>query len=136
MWCRHPTNSSPAWLRSSNSPARASTSSTSRRSACTTVTRSGAVSIAARENTSGSLSTYTTRAPGSPAWATSCTFGRFGSPLPMSMNCRIPASRRKPTARARNRRLPRTVSRISGMNRITCSAAARSASKLSVPPSQ
>jgi hypothetical protein len=54
----------------------------------------------------------------------------------MSMNWRIPASRRKPAARTRNRRLPRTVSRISGMNRITCSAAALSAAKLSVPPSQ
>ena len=131
------TNSSPAgWLRSSRSPAWARTPSTSRRSACTTLTRSGAVSGLARETTSGSLSTYTTRAPVSPAWTTSCTFGLFGSPLPMSMNWRIPASRRKPAARTRNRRLPRTVSRISGMNRITCSAAALSAAKLSVPPSQ
>jgi hypothetical protein len=38
------------------------------------------------------------------------------------------------TARARKRRLPRTVSRISGMTPSTCSATARSAAKLSLLP--
>jgi hypothetical protein len=54
----------------------------------------------------------------------------------MSMNWRIPASRRKRTARTRNWRLPRTVSRISGITLSTWSAAALSAAKLSLPPSQ
>jgi hypothetical protein len=43
-------------------------------------------------STSGSLSTYTTRAPGAAACAISWMFGEVGMPVPMSRNCRIPAS--------------------------------------------
>jgi hypothetical protein len=39
------------------------------------------------------LSTYTMRASGVIAWATWWTLGVVGIPVPMSMNCRMPASR-------------------------------------------
>ena len=42
--------------------------------------------------TIGSLSTYTMRASGVTACATSCVFSMAGSPVPMSRNCRTPAS--------------------------------------------
>ena len=42
--------------------------------------------------TIGSLSTYTTRVSGATAWATSWTLGLVGMPVPMSRNCRTPAS--------------------------------------------
>ena len=43
-------------------------------------------------STTGSLSTYTTRACGQVSSATSCVLPTVGSPAPMSMICRIPAS--------------------------------------------
>src|SRR5690349_8573461 len=66
MWCRHPTNSSPAGrVKSSSSPALDKTSSTSRRSLRTTaVVWFCAISASACTDTTGSLSTYTTRASG------------------------------------------------------------------------
>ena len=43
-------------------------------------------------STIGSLSTYTTRAPGVTCRTRSCVLPWVGSPAPMSMNCRIPRS--------------------------------------------
>jgi hypothetical protein len=68
----------------------------SRRSAWMNATRPpGAPAIRARAWTStiGSLSTYSTRDDGAISWATSWTLPALGMPVPMSRNCRIPASR-------------------------------------------
>ena len=42
-------------------------------------------------STIGSLSTYTTRAVGAAAWATSCVLFADGRPVPMSRNWRMPS---------------------------------------------
>ena len=52
-----------------------------------------AISARAWASTIGSLSTYSTRDSGSISWATSWTFPALGMPVPMSRNCRTPASR-------------------------------------------
>jgi hypothetical protein len=84
-----------------------------------------------------SLSTYTTLDCGAAAWATWWVLFAEGSPVPMSRNWRIPACvTRKCTAQARNARCARTATRISGYAAATRSATARSAAKLSLPPSQ
>ena len=87
--------------------------------------------------TIGSLSTYTTRASGAASWATSWTLGLVGMPVPMSRNWRTPASStRWRTARLRKARLAAAISRMFGMAWIISSPRARSAGKLSLPPSQ
>ena len=97
---------------------------------------SSAISASARMNTTGSLSTYATRAAAPPAEATSWVLGLVGRPVPTSRYCRIPAPRKNRTARSRNRRFPRALSRICGITDSDISAASRSAAKLSLPPSR
>ena len=58
-----------------------------------------------------------------------------GSPVPISRNCRIPASSaRYRTARRRKARDAGAAMRITGATSMSCRAAARSTSKLSLPP--
>jgi hypothetical protein len=69
------------------------------------------------------------------ACATSCTLLVVGSPLPMSRNCRIPASStRYRTARPRNARFSRAPVRAPGVATSIFSAVSRSAAKLFLPP--
>jgi hypothetical protein len=94
-------------------------------------------STLACDSTIGSLSTYTTRDSGAIACATSWVLPAAGRPVPMSRNWRIPASAaRNSTARPRKARLARTERDIFGSFFSASSAAARSAAKLSFPPSQ
>jgi hypothetical protein len=88
-------------------------------------------------STIGSLSTYSTRDSGATAWATSWTLPALGMPVPMSRNWRIPASAASQrTARPRKARWARTWVRIEGSCSAMASPTARSAGKLSLPPSQ
>ena len=71
---------------------------------------------------------YTTRDSGAARWAPSWVLSADGRPVPMSGNCRIPASpTRYRTARPRNAGWARTLGRMVGYAAITCSAASRSA---------
>ena len=72
-----------------------------------------------------------------PRWATSWVLFAAGIPVPMSRNWSIPASpARYCTARPRNRRFSTAVTRIVGKTSTIASPEARSAAKLSLPPSQ
>jgi hypothetical protein len=88
-------------------------------------------------STMGSLSTYTMRDSGAMPCATWCVLLAVGMPVPMSRNWRMPASRlRYATARRRNRRFSIAAVLIVGKAAATASPDARSAAKLSLPPSQ
>jgi hypothetical protein len=83
------------------------------------------------------IATYTIRVAGATACATSCVLPAVGSPVPMSRNWRTPRSAaRQRTARIKKARFARTSVMIPGLAAIACSAASRSAAKLSLPPSQ
>lgn len=98
---------------------------------------SGELDISARAwvSTIGSLSTYTTRDSGATAWASSCTFGEVGMPVPMSRNCRTPCfSARWRTTRSMKVRVVRIeVGRAYQACTEAC-AATRSGAKLVLPP--
>jgi hypothetical protein len=85
--------------------------------------------------TIGSLSAYTTREDGATAWATSCTLFAVGNPVPMSRNCRMPASAaRNRTTRPSHARFSRAEVRAIGVLASTFSAISRSAAKWFLPP--
>jgi hypothetical protein len=94
MWPSTPKNSTATgWSRSSTSLAPRSTVVGSVMSASRwRVVPSGVPASSARAwvSTSGSLSTYTTRAPGAAARATSWVLSAVGSPDPVSTNWRTP----------------------------------------------
>ncbi|CAM5238093.1 hypothetical protein SFUMM280S_00248 [Streptomyces fumanus] len=81
-----------------------------------------------RVSTIGSLSTYTTRAPGATDCAISCRLGEVGMPVPMSRNWRIPASSASQrTARFIQSRLARMWTGRAGHSRAMASPASWSA---------
>lgn len=82
----------------------------------------------------GSWSTYITRASGSAARATSCTFPNVGMPEPMSRNWVTPSDTAYRTARRMNARFACMTLGSPGMNSMALRAASRSTSKLCEPP--
>ena len=85
-------------------------------------------------STIGSLSTYTTRAPGVICCTRSCVLPWVGSPAPMSMNWRIPWSAIHRAARWWNDLFAQAESPISGTSALSRSPSSLSAAKLLVPP--
>ena len=125
------------WLKSSR-PVIAGCASSSpgdRTSASTTTVESSPVSSARPwAKTLGSLSTYTTRAPGVTRCAIWWVFCAVGRPEPRSRNCETPWPAMYVTARPSAARLSRAPLPPSDMARIASSATARSTAKLSWPP--
>jgi hypothetical protein len=93
----------------------ASTAAGSRRSAPAAVTPSPVASSArAWDSTTGSMSTYATRAAGRTARAAWWTAGEAGSPAPRSMNWPVPWRAAQVTAWVMNARFSRARSRTGG----------------------
>ncbi len=92
-------------------------------------------SAAAQAATSGSMSTYTTRAVGSTSRTTSCVLPTVGSPEPRSMNWPMPWLAIHRAARWWNPRLAQAISWNSGTTSCSLAAASRSTGRLLEPPS-
>ena len=86
--------------------------------------------------TTASMSTYTVPAPAAARCATSCVLSAVGRPEPISRNCVTPAPTQYRTARPRNARFSLASNGSCGTAAAASTAAARSAVKLSLPPSQ